>query len=79
MNAEKSFDEDVSRLLTEGFFVLKRKGVRNLSCKTGCKVMTWGGVLQASVMTWGGVAKPPVMPRGVEVGRYPWGCLRGTL
>ena len=33
-------------------------------------------------MTWGGVAavaKPPVMPRGVEVGPYPWDCLRGIL
>ena len=85
MNAEESFDEDVSRLFTKGFLVCEKNRCK-LSCKTGCrrhiyfyKVVTWGGVLQASVMTWGGVAKPPVMPRGVGVAPHPWNCLRGTL
>ena len=58
MNAEESFDEDVSRLFTicsQKVFSSVKKRCK-LSCKTGCrrhiyfyKVTTWGGVLQASV------------------------------
>ena len=81
MNAERSICENVFRSRSSTNFLVCEK-VSLFVAKPGAgdtfiyKVMTWGGVLQASVMTWGGGvanSKPPVhvMPRCVEVGPHP--------
>ena len=82
MNAEKGICEHI--FVRPQIFSSVKKFLRLLQNRVQAthlflRVMTWGGVLQASVMTWGGVVKPPVMPMGVGVGPYTWDCLRGTL